>query len=54
MIKVSITGHLVVFDDYKGNDIHMSTNQLLDLFRILCIAVKEDGGLLFKTLEFTV
>uniref|UniRef100_A0A6H1Z7F8 Uncharacterized protein n=1 Tax=viral metagenome TaxID=1070528 RepID=A0A6H1Z7F8_9ZZZZ len=53
-MKVSITGRFVIFDDLKGNEIHITTDQLLELFSVLCVEVKQDDGLLFENLEFTV
>lgn len=53
-MKVSIQGQVVMLIDEQGTTITISTDQLLEMFRLLCIAVKEDDGLLFETLEFTV
>lgn len=53
-MRVSIGGREVIFDDDIDIEVRMTTDQLLEMHRILCLAIKEDNGLLFETVEFTV
>jgi len=53
-MKVSIRNNIVILDDDKGNDIHITTDQLLEMLRILDITFRDNGSTVFDTLEFTV
>ncbi len=53
-MKVSIQDKAVMFIDEEGTTITITTHQLQEIFRLLCLAYKGDEGLLFETLEFTV
>lgn len=44
----------VKLDDEKGHTLEFSTDQLLEIMRILNISTTEHGVFVFKTLEFTV
>jgi len=51
---VIIKGKEVILDDEKGHTLEFSTNQLLEILRILNISITDNGVFLFQTLEFTV
>ena len=53
-MRVFILGQSVEFNDEKGNVINITKQQLSEMIRILNVATREDGEILFKTLEFTV
>lgn len=53
-MRVFIKDNKATFDSETGAIISITTDQLIEMFRILSLAVKEDDGILFETLEFTV
>lgn len=53
-MRVIIEGQAVRFDDEKGVQIHITTEQLLEMVRILNTVFLEGNRFFFNSLEFTV
>lgn len=53
-MKIRIKGTNVVIEGELGDCVTMTTEQLLEMVRIVNISFKEDGSPVFETLEFTV
>lgn len=53
-MKVTFQGQTVTLDDELGNLITMTTDQMVEMIRILNLTLCQDGDIIFKSLEFTV
>ncbi|MBA7496089.1 hypothetical protein ES702_06687 [subsurface metagenome] len=53
-MKINIQVGLVQIEDEKGDFVTMTTDQLLEMMRILNVSINQDGGFIFDVLEFTV
>lgn len=53
-MKIRIKGESVVIEGQVGEAVTMTTEQLLEMVRIVNISFKEDGSPVFENLEFTV
>jgi len=53
-MRVIIGDQDVIFDDEKGYQLHISTDQLLEMMRILNTVITPEGRFFFLNLEFDV
>ncbi|MBA7496175.1 hypothetical protein ES702_06773 [subsurface metagenome] len=53
-MKISIKGNNVKIEDEADVYVCMSTDQLLEIMRVLNASMNQDGGFIFDLLEFTV
>lgn len=53
-MRVLIEEQKVTLDDDSGNTIHITTDQLLEMYKILSTVVIDNNHFFFNTLEFTV
>lgn len=51
---IRIKGQDVIFEDEKLTTLFLTTDQLIEMVRILNASINQDGRFLFSCLEFTV
>lgn len=53
-MKIGIKGQYVKIEDETGVYVCMSTDQLLEMMRVLNASINQDGAFIFEILEFKV
>ena len=53
-MRINIRGHDVKLEDEEGDTILITTDQLIEMVRILNAATNQDGAFFFEFLEFKV
>lgn len=53
-MKIIIKGNKVTFEDGMGNVLCMTTEQLIDIVKLLNLSIRPEGDFRFNCLEFTV